>query len=54
MDTDDLTEGPGLHRGAGSGEELTREEAHPRWGLLALGHSLASQPLSLSRNQDDL
>lgn len=48
MDTDDLTEGPGLHRGAGSGEELTREEAYPQRGLLVLGQGLASQPLSVS------
>lgn len=48
MDTDDLTEGPGLHGRAGSGEEMTSEEAHPQRGLLALGQGLASQPVSLS------
>lgn len=47
MDTDDLTEGPGLHRGAGSGEELTREEAHPHWGLLGLLATALQASLSL-------
>ena len=48
MDTDDLTAGPGRHRGAGSGEELTREEAHPHWGPLGLLATALQASFSLS------